>query len=31
VLANKGAPGIDGMAVEQLGTHLRMHWPAIRE
>lgn len=28
---NKGSPGIDGMTVEDLSAHLRVHWPAIRE
>jgi RNA-directed DNA polymerase len=31
VKANKGAPGFDGMTVDQLGDHLKQHWPAIRE
>jgi RNA-directed DNA polymerase len=26
---NKGAPGVDGMNVEQLGSFLRAHWPKI--
>lgn len=30
VRRNKGSPGIDGMTVEELGPHLREHWPAIR-
>jgi RNA-directed DNA polymerase len=31
VMANKGAPGIDRMTVEQLKPHLVEHWPRIRE
>ena len=31
VVANKGAPGIDRMSVEQLKPHLVDHWPRIRE
>ena len=31
VKKNKGAPGIDGMTVEQLSQHLREHWPGIKE
>ena len=31
VVQNGGAPGVDGMTVEQLGTHCREHWPVIRE
>jgi len=31
VRRNKGSPGIDGMTVEELGSYLREHWPAVRE
>ncbi len=31
VQANKGAPGIDGMTVDELPAYLRTAWPAIRE
>jgi RNA-directed DNA polymerase len=31
VVANKGAPGIDRMTVEQLAPYLVKHWPHIRE
>src|SRR5580658_10107866 len=31
VKVNKGAPGVDGMTVDQLGDYLKQHWPAIRE
>ncbi len=27
---NKGAPGIDGMSVDELPDYLRHHWPEIR-
>ena len=31
VRGNKGAPGVDGMSVDQLSKHLRQHWPEIRQ
>jgi len=31
VKSNKGAPGIDGMTVEELPAYLKENWPAIRE
>jgi group II intron reverse transcriptase/maturase len=31
VRRNAGSPGIDGMTVEQLPDHLRVHWPRLRE
>jgi RNA-directed DNA polymerase len=31
VAANKGAPGIDEMSVEDLRGHLATHWPCIKE
>ncbi|WP_168017145.1 group II intron reverse transcriptase/maturase, partial [Halomonas salinarum] len=31
VVANKGAPGADGMTVQQLADHLKQHWPTLRE
>lgn len=30
VRQNKGAPGIDGMSVDELPRHLKVHWPEIR-
>ncbi len=30
VCANKGAPGIDKITVDQIGVYLRRHWPKIR-
>jgi group II intron reverse transcriptase/maturase len=31
VKQNKSSPGIDGMTVEDLPDHLRVHWPSLRE
>ena len=31
VVANKGAPGVDGMTVHQLADHLKQYWPTLRE
>ena len=30
VRRNKGAPGIDGMTVDELPAFLKEHWPMIR-
>jgi RNA-directed DNA polymerase len=31
VQKNDGAPGVDGMTVDELVSHLRSHWPRIKE
>ena len=31
VKGNKGSAGVDRMTVDQLGSYLKQHWPAIRE
>src|SRR6266436_2444153 len=31
VQRNKGAPGIDGIRVDDLAAYLKEHWPTIRE
>ena len=30
VKRNGGAPGVDGMKVEEMPEHLKVHWPSIR-
>jgi len=30
VQRNKGVPGVDGMTVDELGDHLKAHWPEVR-
>ena len=30
VVQNGGAPGVDGMTVEELGDYCREHWPSVR-
>jgi group II intron reverse transcriptase/maturase len=31
IQANKGAPGVDGMTVQELPGHLKQAWPALRQ
>lgn len=31
VVRNGGAPGVDGITVEQFKSYLKMHWPGVRE
>ena len=30
VRANKGAAGVDGLSTDELGDHLRKHWPGLK-
>ena len=30
VKANKGAAGVDGLSTDELGDHLRKHWPGLK-
>lgn len=30
VVRNRGAPGVDGLSVEQFGAWLKIHWPTIK-
>ena len=31
VMKNKGAAGVDGMVASELKSHLKRHWPLIKE
>lgn len=31
VVSNKGAPGADGMTVDQLAGYVKQHWPTLKE